>query len=520
MVVVGVLVAIAGCGQETRYRALSALFDGVPKPGEDGRPKPVVRMLRHPPPPKTQRPPVIVDAALPPPREDATLLGDWQDLFPRLPKDWSGDVDWVAAINSGAVSPRRAVEESAEEPEEAAPNLELVPEKEPQFAVTFPHDIHGKWLKCENCHPDPFPKSRGASKITMAKIFEGEFCGRCHGKVAFDMSTGCLRCHKKLLEPGPPPVADKAGESEQAAPGKRLYEERCATCHGMQGKGDGPKAPFLDPKPRDFTRGIFKLRSTPSGSLPTDDDLLKTITKGMPGSSMPAWEKLPEASRRALVAYLKTFSPRFQAEKPKPPVEIPAPPERTPQALAEGKELYKDAGCIECHGERGRGDGTSAPDLKDEWGHKIRPADFTRPERFRGGPTAEDVYRALMTGLSGTPMPGYADTLEPEQAWKLVFYIQTFGEAKELPRLVYGDVAWERQAPANGEQVPAAVFPHWFHRARFSCAVCHPAITQMKKGGSGITMDGLREGRFCAVCHNAKRAFSVSFETCARCHRE
>jgi c(7)-type cytochrome triheme protein len=129
-----------------------------------------------------------------------TLKG-WGDAEQLFPKDQSGGVDWVAAVRSGAIAPRRTRDGSPEEPQEAVPDFELVPEKEPQFAALFSHGVHLRWLKCVNCHPDPFPGRRaGNAEITMAKIFEGQFCGRCHGKVAFDMSTGCLRCHRKLLE--------------------------------------------------------------------------------------------------------------------------------------------------------------------------------------------------------------------------------------------------------------------------------------------------------------------------------
>ena len=92
------------------------------------------------------------------------------------------------------------------------------------------------------------------------------------------------------------------------------------------------------------------------------------------------------------------------------------------------------------------------------------------------------------------------------------------GETKEPPRTVYGDVAWEREVPATGDQVPPAVFPHWFHRIRFACSVCHPAITQMKKVASGINMEGIRTGKFCGACHNGKVAWAVAFDTCNRCH--
>lgn len=446
----------------------------------------------------------------------------WREALKLLPTAAHGHVDWMAAVRGGVVSPRRTLRAYPDELQAPVPdfemvpeNFELVPDRERQFAVTFSHQSHLAWLQCVNCHPDPFPGRRaGTVQITMAKIFEGEFCGRCHGKVAFDMHTGCLRCHRKLLQP----VATATDAGVQPL-GERLYDEKCATCHGIEGNGDGPKVPFFETKPRDFTKGIFKVRSTPSGSLPTDADLFQAITRGMPGTAMPAWADLSEENRRALVAYIKTFSPRFREERPLAAVKIPDPIERTAQAVAEGKELFRDAGCLDCHGEQGRGDGQSARDMKDDWGDRVRPANLTRPEAFRGGATERDIYMRLMTGLSGTPMPSFADSLEPEQVWKLVFYVQSLADAEELPGTVYGDIVWQREDPPNSTPVAPAVFPHWFHRVRFACIVCHPSITKMQKGASGITMDGIQAGKFCGACHNGRIAWPVTFESCNRCHK-
>jgi len=91
--------------------------------------------------------------------------------------------------------------------------------------------------------------------------------------------------------------------------------------------------------------------------------------------------------------------------------------------LARGKQLYADAECLACHGERGRGDGPSAPTLRDNRDLPIAATDLTRPQRFKTGSRPEDIYRTLMTGLAGTPMPSYGDSLEPDQAWDLAYYV-------------------------------------------------------------------------------------------------
>ena len=83
---------------------------------------------------------------------------------------------------------------------------------------------------------------------------------------------------------------------------------------------------------------------------------------------------------------------------------------------------------------------------------------------------------------------------------------------------VEGDIVFKRKDGEGG--VPPAVFSHWFHRIRYKCYACHPAITEMKAGADPITMDAIKEGKFCGACHNGKIAWEPSFETCSRCHVE
>jgi len=225
-------------------------------------------------------------------------------------------------------------------------------------------------------------------------------------------------------------------EAQDVQAGKRIYERWCASCHGSDGKGDGVAAPFVFPRPRDFTKGIFKIHSTPSGQLPTDQDLHQVIANGMPGSSMPGWKDvLSENERRQVVAYIKTFSDRFTKEPPPGSIPEGKPIRPSAKSLARGKELYELMECFKCHGQEGRGDGPSAPELKDEWGFPIRPADLTMPWRFRGGGTVADIRRTFMTGLTGTPMPSYADSFEnpEEDSWHLANYVRSLGP--ERPNL-------------------------------------------------------------------------------------
>jgi mono/diheme cytochrome c family protein len=214
--------------------------------------------------------------------------------------------------------------------------------------------------------------------------------------------------------------------------GKALYQRYCIFCHGQYGDGAGESAPYLDPKPRDFTKGTFKCRSTPSGSLPLDTDLYDTISRGVHASGMPSWKPLTRESRIDLVAYIKTFSPRFQEEKPVAPLVIPPEPPTSPQSVARGSELFQSMNCWLCHGKEGRGNGPSASSLTDSKNYPITPFDFTSGNRFKCGESDAGIFRDLMTGLDGTPMPSFADALKPDQAWDLAHYIDALrtGAAK------------------------------------------------------------------------------------------
>lgn len=225
--------------------------------------------------------------------------------------------------------------------------------------------------------------------------------------------------------------------------GEKVYRENCAACHGEKGNGKGSSASTLKTKPRDFTTGIYKFRSTPSGSLPLDQDILRTVAKGVRATSMLPQLHLSEKERRAVAQYIKTFSPRFEQQKPKRPIAVPPRPREDRELIALGETLYKDAGCVSCHGSEGKGDGPSAKDLKDYWGLPIQPADLTL-KPFKSGPEPEDLYRTLSTGLDGTPMPSYADSLAPKERWALVFYILSIA-TQEWPRGMMGLVGEETQ---------------------------------------------------------------------------
>jgi cytochrome c oxidase cbb3-type subunit 2 len=203
--------------------------------------------------------------------------------------------------------------------------------------------------------------------------------------------------------------------------GRAVYQRRCVGCHGPEGDGNGPAATFLSPRPRDFTGAVFKFRSTPSGSLPTDGDLYRTVTRGVRWTAMPTWHELPEKDRLAVVTFVKTFSARWKDEKPEPPL-VMAPPAPTAELVARGAQLYVRAKCWECHGEGGRGDGPSSAQLKDDFDRPIRPTDFTRGQ-LKGGAHVADVFRTMTNGLDGTPMPSFAETMTDDERWAISYYV-------------------------------------------------------------------------------------------------
>jgi cytochrome c oxidase cbb3-type subunit 2 len=211
--------------------------------------------------------------------------------------------------------------------------------------------------------------------------------------------------------------------------GKDAFPRYCNGCHGVRGDGKGTLAPYLDPKPRDYTLGIFKCRSTPTGTLPTDEDLYNNMTRGFVTAAMPPWAPLPPQTRMDVVVYLKGFSPRFANEKPGVPIQIPAESEVTLASIKRGAEVYGKLDCARCHGAKGHGDGPDASKLVNNKNQPLPPYDFTVTERFKCGVTNRELYRTLMTGMDGSSMLSYADKLTPDQAWDLIHYLRTLQTA-------------------------------------------------------------------------------------------
>ncbi len=267
-----------------------------------------------------------------------------------------------------------------------------------------------------------------------------------------------------------PSFADEREEQHRplteadAAAGKPLYLRECSGCHGEHGNGAGPAADFVDPRPRDFTKRRFKFRTTESGHPPTTSDILRTIQRGIPGTAMPSFSFLSEDERKKIAAYVLKLAELLDEPEHEPVRDPGTPPAVTPELLATGKEVYNDAGCATCHGAQGKGDGQSAKDLKDTDGRPIKPRDLTQGI-YRGGGDPKDIYYRLATGLDGTPMPSYKDSIDPPELWALTEYVVSLkvpAAAKPLPS----------DPIAAGREVAA----------KYNCQGCH--VLDDGKGGA------------------------------------
>lgn len=247
-------------------------------------------------------------------------------------------------------------------------------------------------------------------------------------------------------------------QQEELIRGRENYMVYCVGCHGPQGDGKGPAAEFLNPRPRDFTKGTFKYASVAAGELVRDDDLIRALNHGLPGSSMPRWNLLNETDKRALVAYIKTFSPRFVYERPGQPLPIAPDPYGDPamesDALERGKTVYHGfAGCYNCHPAYATHDEIKSaaatmgsvvpigfsdslyyekPKISDTWGDTIRPPDFTR-RRLSNGNTLDDLYRVIQAGVGGTAMPTWYGVLETQDLWAMAHYVRHLNMLRGTP---------------------------------------------------------------------------------------
>ncbi len=232
--------------------------------------------------------------------------------------------------------------------------------------------------------------------------------------------------------------------------GRRTYERYCVGCHGAKGDGKGPAALFLDPKPRDFTSGTFKFASVAAGQNPRDEDLLRTVTRGLRGTAMPSFRLLSEEERRAVVQYLKSFAPERWADPPgalvprSPDPYDPARDDARPvsEAIEKGRIAYHKNGCWQCHpayvgedefraiaGRPPRPEPEKSVLTEDVWGEWIPAPDFTR-DPLRASWTVEEIYTTITAGIGGAAMPTMANAIDSEQRWQIAYFIHSLAEKR------------------------------------------------------------------------------------------
>jgi mono/diheme cytochrome c family protein len=263
--------------------------------------------------------------------------------------------------------------------------------------------------------------------------------------------------------------------------GWRTYVRRCAVCHGPDGRGNGPAAPSLIPRPADFTRGQFKYKSTPGNQPPTDEDLVRVVSDGLQASAMPYFrDLLTPAEIRAVVDHVKGLSTAFSGP---PPTPSPVPPRVPPDAasLARGRELYAAVGCGSCHGP----DGRRRERQTDARGYPVVTRDLTAPWTFVGGSDPAQVWRRLTTLSALSPMPSFADVTTPGERWDLVNYVLSL--ARRPPWAPGG------RLEGPGQHLDLQTRGEYLVHAEM-CGLCHTMInrTGIYRGDDAYLAGGMR----------------------------
>jgi mono/diheme cytochrome c family protein len=272
--------------------------------------------------------------------------------------------------------------------------------------------------------------------------------------------------------------------AEVLARGEVLYAQYCRACHGEKGDGKGPAAARMRPPPRDFTLGSFKFASVPAGTLPLDDDLLRTVRFGLHGTPMRAWDGIPDQHVLSIVQYVKTFSPRWKEEEPGERIEPSPDPwrEKREEGVERGRALYHGlAQCLGCHPAYAPRQyiarvskeltGSATGDFRDDmygselkesdYGVKILPPDFTRQElrSVREEHRLDDLFRVISAGVGGTAMPTWHGSLPDEDLWALAHYVDslvrmrgTDAPHRLLEANLAADARWTPPKARKGEQ--------------------------------------------------------------------
>lgn len=310
--------------------------------------------------------------------------------------------------------------------------------------------------------------------------------------------------HAAVSPPDAPPPA-----VAEAPTAKMLFETYCSACHGPQGRGDGPAAYLVYPKPRDFTSGVFRFKSTPEEQAPTPADLRRIIKGGVARTAMPPFEDtLSDAQIDAVGEYVVSIGPPRDAVATATPAVIPAAPALgEEQFIREGRLIYAHAGCAACHGETGRGDGPASATLADTLGYPLPPADFTTGV-YKSGRSVEDLYRTILLGVPGTPMPSFGETLkEPPKiegvnaktnaTWAIVAYLKSLESPREAEGIPAGAVIRTEDA-ADPAMLKDSSHAAW---AEIKAAtVSLQPLWQRRASARAIEVRAVRTGDRVAIC--------------------
>ena len=272
----------------------------------------------------------------------------------------------------------------------------------------------------------------------------------------------------EIWNPDPKQYADIVWPPASTVPadaslGQRIYLANCAICHGPDGRGNGAAAPSMIPRPRDFTAGLYKYKSTPADDPASEADLVRSVRDGLHASGMPYWGDILKSEEiTAVVDYVRRFSPP-SANASSVPVDIAPRVPATPESAARGAALYAKLGCASCHGGNLRG----GVELRDAKGYPVISRDLTAPWTFRGGEQPEQIWLRLTTGLAPAPMPSYATSTTPQERWDLVNYV--LAQRRAAP--------WEAGGKFDGPGFagdPAARGRYLVHAEM--CGLCHTEV--------------------------------------------
>ncbi|MDR4496793.1 MAG: ethylbenzene dehydrogenase-related protein [Candidatus Scalindua sp.] len=256
-------------------------------------------------------------------------------------------------------------------------------------------------------------------------------------QIGYSQTSQLFRTYKKE-------VSSKISETNEAIEaGKKLYEKKCYYCHGIKGDGKGSAALRLDPKPRNFVRNEYKVRSTALGELPTDEDLFRIISSGIEGTAMPFWSSLSNEERWQVVYYIKTFNPDFKEKETKVTADEGNIVPESPESVKKGSELFKEAKCIHCHGKDGKADGPITTTLEGVWDLPYQARNLTKGWLFKGGNSVSDIHRTLSSGFNESPMGSYAGYLSSEDRWHLAHFVKSISRGMNTEVVLTSKIAMD-----------------------------------------------------------------------------